>query len=247
MSRTLAKIVLAAVLIAASPGRTLAGAGDQRAAAVASQQDYTDPWAPFNDKMFSFNMKLDHYVLRPVASGYAAVVPAVVRRKVGNFFDNVNVIPRMVNNAFQLRMVQAGSELARLGINSTLGVAGLFDVADHWFGIKQSDNDFGLTLRRYGAPTGPYLVLPFFGPSTPADAAGLLVDGAMNPLNYLVPFYVAAATDTGKSAAEAVNYRSLNLELFEDVDRYAVDLYGAVQDGYLQRRNKQGRDGSLDR
>lgn len=239
MSRMLSKIVLAAALITSSPCLTIALAADPPGATPASQPGYSDPWAPFNEKMFSFNLKLDEYVLRPVASGYAAVVPTPARRSVARFFDNVNVIPRIVNNAFQLRMAQAGAEVARLGINSTLGVGGLFDPADNWFGIKQSDNDFGLTLRRYGVPTGPYLVLPFFGPTTATDAPGLVVDGAMNPLNYLVPFYVVAATDVGKYAVATVNYRSLNLELFEDVDRYAVDLYGAVQDGYLQSRTAQ--------
>jgi phospholipid-binding lipoprotein MlaA len=199
-------------------------------------QSYSDPLAPFNERMFWFNLKLDHYVLHPVAKGYAAVLPTPVRDSVGRFFSNVNFIPRFANNLFQLRFPEAGGELARFGINSTLGVGGLFDVADQWFGLKEHTNDFGLTLGSYGAPPGAYIVWPFIGPSTVRDTIGYAADGAMWPLPYFVPWYVSLPTGAGKNVIEAVNYRSLHLNLFEDVDRYAVDLYGAVQDGFLQRR-----------
>jgi phospholipid-binding lipoprotein MlaA len=197
---------------------------------------YSDPLAPFNERMFWFNLKLDHYILHPVARGYATIAPTPVRESVGHFFSNVNFIPRFANNLFQLRFAEAGGELARFGINSTLGVGGLFDVADHWFGIKQHSDDFGLTLGHYGVPPGAYIVWPFIGPSTVRDTIGSAADGAMWPLPYFVPWYVSLPTSAGKNAMEAVNYRSLHLNLFEDADRYAVDLYGAVQDGYMQRR-----------
>jgi phospholipid-binding lipoprotein MlaA len=199
-------------------------------------QTYSDPLAPFNEKMFWFNLKLDKYILRPVAKGYADVAPVPVRESVGRFFNNVTFIPRFANNLFQLRFPEAGGELARFGINSTLGVAGFFDPADKWFGIKEHPNDFGLTLGYYGAPSGWYLVLPFLGPSTVRDTIGYAADGAMWPLPYFVPWYVYYPTGAFQTVAQAVNYRSLHLNLFEDVDRYAVDLYGAVQDGYLQTR-----------
>jgi phospholipid-binding lipoprotein MlaA len=199
-------------------------------------QTYSDPLAPFNERMFWFNLKLDHYILHPIAKGYAAIAPTPVRQSVGRFFSNVNFIPRFANNLFQLRFPEAGGELARFGINSTLGVAGFFDVADTWFGLKEHSNDFGLTLGHYGAPQGAYIVWPFLGPSTVRDTIGYAADGAMWPLPYFVPWYVYLPTSAGENAMEAVNYRSLNLNLFEDVDRYAVDLYGAVQDGYMQRR-----------
>ena len=204
-------------------------------------QVYSDPLAPFNEKMFWFNLKLDHYVLHPVAEGYAAVAPIPVREAVGRFFDNVNFIPRFANNLFQLRLADAGGEVARFGINSTVGVAGLFDPADHWFGLKESRNDMGLTLGHYGIGQGPYLVLPVLGPGTIRDDVGYAADSAMWPLPYFVPWYVWFPTDGGKFVIEAVNYRSLHLDLFEQVDRYAIDLYGAVQDGYLQRRASQLR------
>ena len=254
-NRTLSAICAAAML-AASLSATAAFAQDaapisnnpssqqaaQQAAAEANgppgenQGVYSDPLAPFNEAMFSFNLKLDDWVLRPVASGYSYVAPEPVREGVGRFFDNVNVIPRFANNLFQLRFAQAGGEVARFGINSTLGVAGFFDPADKWFGIKEHHDDFGLTLRYYNLKTGPYVMLPFFGPSTITDTVGLAVDGAMNPLSYFVPLWMAVAVGAGQRVGDAVNYRSLHLNQFEEADRYAVDLYGAVQDAYLQTR-----------
>lgn len=230
------KFVVGTVLLSmvCASGAIAAGPPDQ-----ASSETYSDPFAPFNEKMFWFNLKLDKYILRPVASGYADVLPEDVRVHIGKFFDNVGVIPRFANNLFQLRVAHAGTEASRFLINSTLGGAGFFDVAEPWFGLREHDEDFGLTLGHYGVPMGPYLVLPFYGPSSVRDTVGRAADGAMNPMSYTLPWYISFAAQAGATAVSAVNYRSLNLQLFEDVDRYAVDLYGAVQDGYIQRRKKK--------
>jgi phospholipid-binding lipoprotein MlaA len=202
-----------------------------------NQGGYADPLSGFNEPMFTFNLKLDDWVLRPVASGYADIAPTPVRQSVGRFFDNARVIPRFANNLFQLKLREAGGEVARFGINTTVGVGGLFDPADKWFGLKEHPNDFGLTIRYYELPTGPYVMLPFFGPSTVGDTVGLVADGAMDPISYFVPWYVSIAVAGGQRAVEAVNYRSLNLNQFEEADRYAIDLYGSVQDAYLQTRD----------
>jgi phospholipid-binding lipoprotein MlaA len=201
-----------------------------------NNQVYSDPLSGFNEPMFTFNLKVDQWVLRPVASGYSVIAPQPVREGVGRFFDNVRVIPRFANNLFQLKLAEAGTEVARFGINSTLGVVGFFDPADNWFGLKEHRNDFGLTIRYYNIPTGPYVMLPFFGPSTIGDTVGLVADGAMDPMSYLVPWWITLSVDTGTRVMEAVNYRSLHMNQFEEADRYAVDLYGAVQDAYLQTR-----------
>jgi len=195
-----------------------------------------DSWEPFNQAMFTFNLRLDEYVLRPVATGYSKVLPDPARQSVGRFFKNLGVVERFANNLLQGKLSGAGQEVGRFAINTTLGGVGLFDVADLWFGLKESPEDFGQTLAVYGVSSGPYVVLPFYGPSTVRDTVGLAVDGAMNPMNYFLSTFELIAVRGGITITNAVNYRSLNLQLFEDVDRYAVDLYGAVQDGYLQRR-----------
>jgi len=197
---------------------------------------YSDPLSGFNEPMFTFNLKLDDWVLRPIGSGYASIAPQPVRESVGRFFNNVRVIPRFANNLFQLKLAEASGEVARFGINTTIGIIGLFDPADEWFGLKEHPNDFGLTIRYYNIPTGPYVMLPFFGPSTIGDTVGLVADGAMDPMSYLIPTWITITVATGQRAVEAVNYRSLHLNQFEEADRYAIDLYGAVQDAYLQTR-----------
>jgi phospholipid-binding lipoprotein MlaA len=202
----------------------------------------SDPLEPFNSAMFTFNLKVDDYVLHPVASGYAKVLPTGAREAVGRALDNVRVLPRFANNLFQLRIPQAGTEVARFGVNTTVGLLGFFDPAGNYLGLKEHPDDFGLTLRYYKVPTGPYLMLPFFGPSTVGDTVGRVADGFMNPLSYFVPWYVSISVDSGQLIIEAVNYRSLHLDQFEQADRYAIDLYGAVQDFYLQSRNNRVKD-----
>lgn len=197
-----------------------------------------DPWEPFNQSMFTFNLKLDEYVLRPVATAYDSVMPDAAQRGVGRFFKNLGIAERLANNLFQGKIDGAGREVGRFLVNTTLGCAGFLDVADSAFGWKESPEDFGQTLAVYGAANGPYLVLPFYGPSTVRDTAGFVVDGALNPMNYLLSTFQVIAIKGGITVASAVNTRSMNLELFQDVDRYSLDLYGAVQDGYLQRREQ---------
>lgn len=202
---------------------------------------YPDPLAPFNEAMFRFNLDLDQWVVTPVAKGYAYVLPAPARRSVGNFFNNVAFLPRFANNLFQLRFEPAATEVARFGINTTLGVGGLFDVANSWFGLKEQPDDFGLTMGHYGIYSGPYVMLPFYGPSTVRDTAGLVVDGLMNPMNWLLPWWISTSASAGSQAITAVNYRSFHPNQFEEADRYAIDLYGAVQDAYLQTRSSELR------
>jgi phospholipid-binding lipoprotein MlaA len=205
----------------------------------AAEAPTPDPLEWFNQPMFEFNLKLDEYVLRPVATAYDFLLPDAAQRGMGRFFRNLGVVERFANNLFQGKLPQAGQEVGRFVVNTTLGGAGLLEVADPLFGWKESTEDFGQTLAVYGVDSGAYLVLPFFGPSTVRDTVGLAVDGAMNPMNYFLSTLEVFAIRGGTAVGSAINYRSLNLQLFEDVDRYSVDLYGAVQDGYLQRREKQ--------
>ena len=238
----LKKLVLAAgIVVVVLSGFSLTAARAQGNAGQdeVAPQPAADPFEPFNQAMLSFNLKLDEYILHPVASGYAAVLPLGARQGVGRFFHHINIVPRLGNKLLQLKLVGAGKEAGRFVINTTLGGLGFFDVADRWFGLEAGHADFGQTLAQYGIAPGPYLVLPFFGPSTVRDAVGLSVDGAMQPMNYLLPTYPESiAARGGWVMGSAVNFRSLNLELFENVDRFSVDLYGAVQDGYLQQRER---------
>jgi len=204
----------------------------------ADEQEPSDPFEPINTRVLAFNEKADEWVVSPVVSGYAAVVPSPAREGISRVFNNAAVIPRFANALFQLQLMQAYIEVARFGINSTLGVGGWFDPADKWFGLEQEDNDFGLTLAKYGVAEGPYVMLPGLGPSSVRDVIGMAADGLMDPIDYVAPgsavYYKYAA-----KVLQAVNARTQNRGLFEYLDTYSIDKYGAIQDAYFQRRRKE--------
>jgi phospholipid-binding lipoprotein MlaA len=200
---------------------------------TAGEDFENDPWERFNEKMFWLNREvLDRYVLKPVATAWDFVLPDVAQRGVHNVLDNLAVVRRVVNNALQLKFNWAATEAARFGINSTIGLVGLFDVAKEGFGIDQRDEDTGQTFGVWGMGPGPYLVLPFLPPLTLRDAVGFVIDSAMTPYVYFIPWY---ATFAG-TATNIVNERSLNLDRYERVAEATVDLYSAVRNAYLQRR-----------
>jgi phospholipid-binding lipoprotein MlaA len=193
----------------------------------------TVPRESFNEKMFWFNREmLDRYILKPAATAWDFVLPNPVQKGVHNVFDNLAVVRRVVNNALQLKFSGAAKEVARFTINSTIGVAGFFDIAKEGFGIEQSDQDMGLTFGVWGMGPGPFLVLPFLPALTVRDGIGYAIDAAMTPYIYFIPWYASFAGE----ATNMVNERSLNLDRFERVTESTVDLYSAVRNAYLQRR-----------
>jgi len=137
--------------------------------------EYDDPWGSFNRRMYYFNAKADEYVILPVVAGYKKVTPDVVELGVHNFFNNLGEISTFVNSLLQLKLSVAGETLGRFALNSTLGLAGLFDVATP-IGLVEQNEDFGQTLGYWGVGAGPYIVLPLLGPSSLRDATGLVYD-----------------------------------------------------------------------
>ena len=201
--------------------------------AAAGEDFESDPWERFNEVMFNFNREiLDRYILKPVATAWDFVLPDPVQKGVHNFFDNLAVVRRVMNNALQLKFQGAGKEVARFAINSTVGLVGFFDVAKDGFGIEQSDEDMGQTFGVWGSPPGPFLVLPFLPPLTVRDGIGYLFDISMTPYIYFIPWYASIGSNT----TNIVNERSLNLDRFERVAETTIDLYSAVRNAYLQRR-----------
>lgn len=197
-----------------------------------------DPWEGFNRTMFGFNRQVDRFVLKPVATVWNTVVPELAQQSLSNAFDNLAMPRRFINNVFQLKFERAGRELARFFLNISMGVLGFFDAAADLGLPKITDEDTGLTLGYYGVPPGPYLVLPFLPPLTVRDAFGFAADGAMSPLSYFIPFEASA----GMRGGQVVNERSLNLDFFEQLERETFDLYTAVRNAYLQRRQRGVED-----
>jgi len=199
------------------------------------EEDY-DPWQPFNEAMFDFNHDvLDRWIVKPLATGWATVTPPIARRSVARILDNIDMPRRFVNNLFQARPLGAGRELARFFVNTTIGVGGIMDIASE-FHLDPSEADAGETLALLGAGPGPFLVLPTLPPTTVRDAIGRGIDSLLDPLSYLVstPFFVGLT----RSIVSAVNERSLNMQLYDNVEESVIDLYSAARNGYLQRRRR---------
>lgn len=146
-----------------------------RTAEDGSFVEYADPYEGFNRRMFYFNAKADEYVILPIVHGYETVTPEPVQQGVSNFFSNLNEIPTFANALFQFKGKVAGETFGRFVINTTIGLLGFFDPATH-MGLLKQNEDFGQTLGFYGVEPGPYLVLPFAGPSNVRDAVGSIAD-----------------------------------------------------------------------
>jgi phospholipid-binding lipoprotein MlaA len=204
---------------------------------ASDRMDY-DPWERFNEKTFWFNYNvLDRHALKPVATVWAKI-PEPMRQGLANAFRNLAMPDRLVNEVFQARFEEAGSEVGQFLLNTTVGVAGFVDVASR-VGLKKSDADTGQTLGVYGAGPGPYLVVPLLPPLNVRDGIGYAVDSLLDPLSWFVtPFVV----DFGRAAGKTINERAANLKLYQDVEDTSLDLYAAVRNGYLQRRQKSIED-----
>jgi len=203
------------------------------------EQNPQDPWEGFNRAVFTFNDKADTYVLRPVAKGYKAVTPDPVEQGVGRMFANLGEIVSVGNSLLQGKFRQAGHDTGRFLINSTVGVLGFFDVASEFGLYKNEREDFGQTLGAWGVSSGPYLVLPFLGPSTLRDAPARLVDGYANPINTVdhVPT---------RNSIYGVDVVSGRAELLDAEKLISGDRYVFIRDVYLQRRAYLVNDGELD-
>jgi len=197
----------------------------------------SDPLEPVNRGVFWVNDKFDVYMLTPVAKGWDFVAPDRVQTSIANFFTNLRFPVHFLNDVLQGKPVAAGSTLARFVVNTTAGVAGLFDPASR-LGLARSDEDFGQTMGRYGVPAGPYLVLPLLGPSSVRDAGGSLADSAAS----VWPFFVDTLVTVGVRATDTINARSRIHEEIEEERASAFDWYTFVRDAYLQRRVAQVRD-----
>jgi phospholipid-binding lipoprotein MlaA len=205
--------------------------------------DY-DPWQPFNEWTFSFNYEvLDRYLMKPLGKAWDWLLPDVAQRSLNNAFYNLDMPRRVVNHVLQARPRAAGEEVERFAVNTTVGVVGLFDVADRW-GLHGSDADTGQTFGVWGIGPGPYLVVPFMPPLTVRDGIGRVVDGALDPIGYLVPVPLVVSLST--TAVQRVNERSLQPAVFENIEETVIDLYSAVRNGYLQGRRHAVREGRAD-
>ena len=201
--------------------------------------DVGDPFEGFNRAMYAFNDKFDRFLLKPVAKGYRAVLPQVVRRSITNFFANLHEPIVILNDLLQGKFAQAVSDTGRFLTNTTVGVAGIFDPATS-FGMSKHDEDFGQTLGVWGVGDGAYLVLPFFGPSSIRDGVGIVADYEVYPPNYL-----HSGPRDKLRLVEVVNKRAGLLDASDILEQAGgEDPYLFLREFYRQQRRNDIYDGN---
>jgi len=211
----------------------------------ANSQHVNDPWYGWNRGAQTFNDNLDKFVVKPLAIGYQKVTPEFVDQGVSNLFSNINDIGVTVNDMLQFKMLQSGMDASRFAINSTIGIGGLVDVAQH-VNLPKHTEDFGQTLGYWGVPSGPYLVLPIFRSSSPRDTLGLVGDALFNPLTYIS--FINSSASIGTSAAKVVDIIDTRSDLMKTekiVNEAAVDRYEFLKNAYQQRREYLIHDGNV--
>lgn len=196
-----------------------------------------DPWENVNRAIFRFNDTLDTYALKPVAQGYQKITPEVVQKGVTNFFNNIGDVANLANNLLQGKVEHAGVDTSRVLFNSTFGVLGFMDVATP-MGLQRNNEDFGQTLGAWGVSSGPYVMLPFFGPSTVRDGVALVPNAYMGPYPYMNNMGVR----NGMYALDVVDDRAnlLSAEKLITGDRYVF-----IRNAYLQNREYLIKDGEV--
>jgi phospholipid-binding lipoprotein MlaA len=194
-----------------------------------------DPLEPYNRAMFIFNDRMYFWLLKPVAQGYKAVIPEPARVSVNNFFYNLRYPVRAVSCLFQLDFPCFAIVSARFVINTTLGIAGLFDPASSDPNLQKHDVDLGQTLGKYGVGQGFYLIWPVIGPSSPRDTVGLVGDFFLYPVSYLDPWYVWLAV----RGYQEINATSLVIGDYEAFKEAAIDPYVSMRNAWAQYRQKR--------
>lgn len=205
----------------------------------ATSGNQNDPIEGFNRAMFGFNEGLDKVIIKPVATGYEAVLPTPLQTGVANFFSNIADLMIGVNNLLQGKPTQAVSDGGRFLVNTTIGILGVIDVASS-MGLEKHEEDVGQTFGRWGMGDGAYVVLPFFGPRTARDTLGLVFDVYTDPVAHVdhVP------TRNVLLATRIVSDRAELLKADKIIEEAALDKYSYVRDAYLQRRRSLIHDGN---
>ncbi|MBS55532.1 MAG: hypothetical protein CMD64_01660 [Gammaproteobacteria bacterium] len=198
-----------------------------------------DPLEPMNRAIFEFNEIVDDNVLKPIAKGYKYVTPDPVEVGISNFFSNLGEIGTITNDLLQLKFSQAGRDTMRFFLNSTLGIFGIFDVATP-LGLSKNKEDFGQTLGFWGVPDGPYLVLPFLGPSSFRDGPSMIVDYELSPVEQL-----HHEERQVLQTLDIVDTRARLLRATKILDTAAKDKYIFIRESYLQKRESQVNDGNV--
>lgn len=207
----------------------------------ARKGEIRDPWEKLNRRLFATNLVIDKYTLEPAAKAYRAVTPRRLRRGIANMLANMRVPKNVANNILQGRPLATSKTVFRFLVNSTVGIAGFFDVAAK-LGVQRREEDFGQTLAVWGVRPGPYLFVPLLGPSSVRDTLGAMVDNAFEPFNY---FHFRGETPlrTSRFVLTALSGREGAIEAIDSINSSAADPYTAFKAAYTQNRAFEIRNG----
>ncbi|MGY6216001.1 MlaA family lipoprotein [Methylolobus aquaticus] len=207
--------------------------------ASTARHDPRDPLEGWNRGVQSFNDRLDDYFMKPVSRGYQWITPTFVDKGVTNFFNNIDDIAVVANDLLQAKFLQSGRDTGRFLINTTAGLGGLFDVASK-VNLTKSNEDLDQTLGYWGLPTGPYLVLPLLGPSSPRGVVGVGGNTVANPINWISPWYVPFSV----GVLNTLDTRADLLSATKIADEASVDRYEFIRNAYFQQREYLVHDGN---
>lgn len=238
--RVAAGIALAGVL--AAGGCATPPSDDPEA--LAAFEETNDPLEPLNRYIFELNYAFDELVFKPLAGWYYVALPNPVQDGVRNALRNLRSPVIAANDLFQGNTARARTTATRFAINSTVGVLGLFDVADG-MGHPFHDEDFGQTLAVHGVEEGPYLVVPILGPSNPRDLTGKVVDVFLDPLTYVAWNNDLEWMQYGRAGLEGVDARARNLDTLDEIREGSIDYYATIRSLYRQRREDEIRNGEV--
>jgi phospholipid-binding lipoprotein MlaA len=230
------RTIVTAILV----GVLLTGCASTRA--VEGPQDINDPFEPFNRVMFNTTLVVDKVLLRPTAIVYRTVIPQPLRNGVRNFLNNLDSPVILTNDILQGEFARARVTLVRTVVNTTVGIGGLFDVADKW-GYPRHREDFGQTLATFGIGEGPYLFIPLFGPANPRDLFGYGTDIFFNPLTY-VQWGDESYIPYVRYGVDLIDLRERNIETLDEIEQTSLDYYASVRSLYRQSRNNEINNGA---
>ncbi len=206
--------------------------------ALAEFRETNDPFEPANRNIFVVNNAFDTYFFRPLAIGYRDVLPQTVRDHTHNVLGNLGMPVQLFNDMFEAKPRRAGDTFMRFLVNSTVGLGGIFDVATDW-GWPDHDADAGMTLALWGMPTGPYIYLPFFGPSSPREGLGMAADYVINPFTWVGHGTVDTDLGYARFGISALDARSRVLDDLDKIMSQALDPYATIRSLYRQHRQSQ--------
>lgn len=209
----------------------------------AAFEQNNDPLEPLNRKILDANLILDRILLKPVTKVYIALVPEAGRDAVKRALDNMKEPVVVINNVLQGQPHRAGIAVGRFSINSTLGLAGLFDVAKKW-GLDKETGDFGQTLFVWGLPEGPYLILPILGPSNPRDLAGMGADAYVDPFSYLATAENLDDIQISRFVVDGIDQRARVMDVLDDLQKNSLDFYAQLRSLTEQHRAAELRHGT---